>query len=295
MTEPQGRSPVLAKARIYFEMIKFEHSVFALPFAYMGLFLAERGMPRGRLFFWITVAMVSFRSMAMGANRLIDAAIDARNPRTSGRALPAKKLSRPFVWALTLMFFAVFEVSAWILGPLCFKLSVFPLLLAWLYPVMKRFTWLSHALLGIILGIAPYGSWIAARGDFSWVPGLLMIGITAWVAGFDIIYALQDVDFDRREGLFSFPSRFGLEKSLRVTAWLHGVTVVAWAAMGWQAGLGWIYASGLTAVVILLVREHWLIKSFGLKKIQEAFFTLNAIISLGLFAATLTDLWIRRS
>jgi 4-hydroxybenzoate polyprenyltransferase len=185
--------------------------------------------------------------------------------------------------------------SAHRLGPRCFNLSIFPVALAWLYPLMKRFTWLSHALLGIILGIAPYGSWLAATGQFSWIPGLLMIGIAAWVAGFDIIYALQDLEFDRREGLFSFPAVFGLEKSLKMTAWLHVLTVASWAGMGILAGLGWIYGSGLLIVCFLLVREYWLVKSFGLRKIQEAFFTINAVVSIGLFAATLADLWIRRS
>lgn len=279
------------KFKTFLEMIKFEHSIFALPFAYLGLFLAESGKPGASLFWGVTLAMVTFRSMAMGANRLLDRAIDARNPRTSGRALPAGRLSVPFVWGITLFFMAAFGVTAYALGPLCFRLSLIPLVMAWLYPCMKRFTWLSHLLLGMILGIAPYGSWIASRGEFSWVPGLLTIGITAWVAGFDIIYALQDLEFDRASGLHSFPARFGLKNSLKITAILHALTVLSWAVMGVVAGLHGIYAAGLILVAMLLIREHWLIHRYGLGKIQEAFFTINAVVSIGLFLATLADLW----
>ena len=281
------------KIRIFFEMIKFEHSVFALPFAYLGLFLALKGWPSAPLFFWITLAMVSFRTMAMGANRILDRHIDGANPRTKTRALPAGRLSLKVVWVLTLLFGAVFLMSAAVLSPLCFKLSPVPIFLAWLYPVTKRFTWLSHGVLGTILGIAPYGAWLAAGGSFSWVPGALMIGITAWVAGFDIIYALQDMSFDRTSGLYSFPARFGQDLSLKVSRWLHAIALVSWVAAGWLAGLQMTYWLGVILCGGFLLREHWLVHSCGLKKIQEAFFTMNAVISLTLFAAVLLDLSIR--
>jgi len=277
------------KTRTFLEMIKIEHSIFALPFAYLGLILGERGWPRLEIFIWVTAAMVSFRTMAMGFNRLIDMPIDRDNPRTSARALPAGKLKPGFVWWMTLLAFFLFEVSAAQLGTLCLSLSPWAAFLAWLYPFAKRFTWLSHFLLGIILAMAPYGAWIGSRHDFSWIPGLFSIGIAAWVAGFDIIYALQDEEFDRQYGLFSFPARFGKAASLRLTQILHVLTVVCWLGAGILAGLGAIYFAGLVLVVIFLVREHWLVASFGLKKLEEAFFTMNAIVSLSVFAAVLAD------
>jgi len=184
------------KTAVFLEMIKFEHSIFALPFAYLGLVLGEGGWPRWNLFLWVTVAMVSFRTMAMALNRIIDIEIDRDNPRTESRALPKGRLNIPFVWLASLVSFVIFEFSAYRLGPLCLALSPIPVALAWLYPWTKRFTWFSHLILGIILGIAPYGAWLASRDAFSWVPGFLFLGVATWVAGFDIIYALQDQDFD---------------------------------------------------------------------------------------------------
>lgn len=277
---------------IFLEMIKFEHSIFALPFAYLGLVLGENGWPRLELFIWVTVAMVSFRSMAMGANRLIDLRIDMANPRTSARALPAKKISVSGVWFLTLAFMALFLLSAAILGPLCLKLAAIPLALAWLYPFMKRFSWTCHFVLGLVLGIAPYGAWIASRGTFSWTPGLLTIGIVCWVSGFDIIYALQDLDFDKKNGLFSFPSRFGRMTSLKVTRILHMLTLICWTGVGMLEHSGLIFWIGIFAVGGFLLREHWLVARHDLAKIQEAFFTMNAVVSVVVFVATFIDILI---
>jgi len=277
------------KVSVFLEMIKFEHSIFALPFAYLGLFLAENGWPRIVLFLWVTVAMVSFRTMGMALNRLVDASIDALNPRTQNRALPAKKISFPFVWLAVFCSFAIFELSALKLGRLCFFLSPIPVFLAVIYPWTKRFTWFSHFILGIILGIAPYGAWLASRAEFSWVPGLMMLGVASWVAGFDVIYALQDEEFDREQGLYSFPVRFGFQKSLILTQILHVVTLSAWLAAGWLAGLGWIYLLGMLVVTVFLLREHWLVRSFGIKKLGEAFFSMNAIVSVAVLVATVAD------
>lgn len=274
------------------EMIKFEHSVFALPFAYLGLFLAAQGRPSFGIFLAVTLAMVGFRTMAMGLNRLLDQEIDALNPRTKERALPAKKLSRSYVWLWTVGSFLVFIFSVTQLDPRCLWLSPIPVALAVLYPLMKRHTWLSHFILGLVLGIAPYGAWIATGREFSWIPGFLCLGVTAWVAGFDIIYALQDEAFDREQGLHSLPSRFGLGISLWMTRLLHAVTILAWMLAGWLAGLSWIYFMGVTGVILFLLREHWLVRSFGLKKINEAFFTMNAVVSILIFTAALIDtLW----
>jgi 4-hydroxybenzoate polyprenyltransferase len=281
------------KLLTFFEMIKWEHSIFALPFAYLGLFLAENGWPRPWLFWLITLTMVSFRTMAMAANRLIDAAIDARNPRTQNRALPAGLLKKTFVCFAALGSFLIFEWAVAGLGKRCLYLSPVPVLLAWFYPWAKRFTWLSHLLLGMILGIAPYGAWLASRGTWSWIPFFLSIGVTVWVAGFDIIYALQDVDFDRQYGLYSLPAKFGEQRAMTVTRWLHVGSAIAWGIAGWVAGLGWIYVSGIAVIVFFLVRQHWLIRSFGLKKVEEAFFTMNAIVSVAILVAAVADLSLR--
>jgi 4-hydroxybenzoate polyprenyltransferase len=277
----------------FLEMIKWEHSVFALPFAYLGLFLAENGWPRFQLWAWVTVAMVSFRTMAMAANRVVDAAIDARNPRTKDRALPAGKLRPAGVVAAALISLLVFEWSARSLGSLCFILSPVPVLLAWFYPYAKRFTWSSHWILGIILGIAPYGAWLASRGQWSWIPAFLSAGVAAWVAGFDMIYALQDVDFDRSEGLYSFPARFGQKTTMRMTQVLHGLSVASWMIAGYLAGMGWIYTGGLVLIAFFLIRQQWLIRSFGLQRIEESFFVMNAIVSIAIFVAALADLSLR--
>lgn len=286
-------SRLLGKTRVFLEMIKFEHSIFALPFAYAGLFLGESGWPRWRLFLLVSVAMVSCRTMGMALNRLIDLKIDALNPRTQSRALPAGMLKKNFVWLATFISFVIFEWSAYQLGPLCFKLSAVPVLLSVLYPFLKRFTWLSHMVLGIILAIAPYGAWLASTSQFSWAPGFISLGVMAWVTGFDVIYALQDVAFDRKQGLYSFPARFSPEAGLKVTRLLHALTIFFWFAAGWTAGLGWIYILGLIAAALFLIREHWLIRAFGLQKVSEAFFTMNAVISVIFLISVVLDLSFR--
>lgn len=281
---------IAVKIGLYLEMIKIEHSIFALPFAYLGLFLAEDGFPPFSTFFWVTVAMVSFRSMAMGLNRLLDCSIDAKNPRTAQRALPTGKLKTGSVIVITIIFLGIFEFSAWCLNPLCFQLSPLPVLLAVFYPLTKRFTWLSHWVLGMILGIAPYGAWLASRQEFSWVPAWLMVGVMTWVAGFDIIYALQDQAFDRQHGLYSLPACFGEKVSLFTTQILHGMTLVAWTIAGLLGGRGLLYFTGIVFVAFFLFREHWLIRAYGSQKIQEAFFTMNAVVSVSIFMAAVADL-----
>ena len=281
---------LVKKTRIFLEMIKFEHSLFALPFAYLGLFLASGGWPRLATLGWVTLAMVSFRTSAMALNRLIDQEIDASNPRTENRALPAGLLRRSFVWIAVMVSLSFFTLSAARLGRLCLILSWVPLALAVLYPFCKRFTWMSHFLLGFILGIAPYGAWLAAGKSFSWIPALLMMGVTAWVAGFDMIYALQDREFDRNSGLYSFPACFGEPASLVCTRILHGLAFIFWTAAGVLAGLGWFYFAGLAMAGFFLIRENWLVRTFGLSKVGQAFFTMNAVVSISLFVFVLADL-----
>ena len=280
---------MMTTIQVFFREIKLEHSLFALPFAYLGLFLAEGGWPRAGIFFWVTAAMISFRTFGMAWNRLVDRHIDAKNPRTSSRALPQGELTSRFVWGAALVSCAIFVASTWLLGPLCLLLSPVPIVLAGIYPTLKRFTWLSHGVLGIILGISPYGAWLASRGEFSWVPGFLTIGVTSWVAGFDILYSLQDFDFDREFSLKSVPARFGKKTALGLAAMLHGVALAAWSAAGSAAGLGWIYGVGLVMVAAFLFREHWLLHRFGLVRMNQAFFTMNAAVSVMVLFAAVAD------
>lgn len=281
---------MLKRLVIFLEMIKFEHSLFALPFAYLGLFLAAGGWPGLSMFVWVTAAMVTFRTASMALNRLIDQEIDARNPRTRERALPAGLLKRSFVWGISLAALMLFAFCAYQLNDLCFRLCWIPIVLSVLYPFCKRFTWAAHFLLGFILGIAPYGAWLAAGREFSWVPGFFMIGVTVWVAGFDIIYALQDRSFDQQAGLFSIPACFGEGASLFLTRLLHAAALAAWAAAGVLAGLGPVYFTGLFLAGFFLIRENWLVRTFGLARLGQAFFTLNAVISVSLFGFVLADL-----
>jgi 4-hydroxybenzoate polyprenyltransferase len=278
---------------LFLEMIKFEHSIFALPFAYLGLFFAQKNFPSVFLLIWVTVAMVSFRTLAMSLNRLLDRAIDAENPRTQSRALPQKKIRTKFVWAAAGVSLLVFEGSAFALGPLCFWLSPVPVVLAWVYPLTKRFTWASHFVLGLVLGIAPYGAWIAVTGEFAWAPAFLTAGVLCWVAGFDMIYAFQDIDFDIRNRLFSFPAKFGIAKTLLLTRGLHVLAVLCWAVAGYLNGAGWVYGLGLGVVAYFLVREHQLIRSFGIAKMNEAFFMMNAVVSVTLFLAVVFDMTLK--
>lgn len=280
-----------SRLQTFFQDIKFEHSLFALPFAYLGLFLAEGGWPRLRPLIWVTIAMVAFRTFAMAVNRLIDREVDRLNPRTRARALPEKRLFPSYYLAMSSLSLAIFLGSAWMLGTLCLFLAPVPAGLAVVYPFLKRFTWLSHGVLGTLLGISSYGAWLASRPEFSWIPGLLLIGIAAWVAGFDILYSLQDYEFDRGSGLRSIPVKFGARTALKIAVALHAVSVFAWAGVGWLAPLGWIYTAGLAGAVLLLGREHWLVHRFGLARIEEAFFRMNVGVSLILFFATVLDLF----
>ena len=189
----------------------------------------------------------------------------------------------------TIVSFLIFEGSSWKLGSLCFLLSPVPVALAAIYPLTKRFTWLSHFVLGLILGIAPYGAWIASRQAFGWTPAFLTAGVMMWVAGFDMIYALQDVEFDRRQGLYSVPAKFGEAGTLWITRLLHALAVFCWAAAGFLNGAGWIYWLGLVLVVYFLIREHQLIRVSGIAKMNEAFFVMNAVVSFALFSAAVLD------
>jgi 4-hydroxybenzoate polyprenyltransferase len=261
-------------------LVKFEHTVFALPFAYVGALLAVGGAPSGHDLLWITVAMVGARSLAMGLNRLLDAAIDARNPRTAGRELPAGVLSRAQVWAFCVLSFAVFLVAVWQLDPVVRWLWPIPVAGFVVYPYLKRFTWLCHLWLGAVDGLAPVGAWVAITGELPWEAWALGAAVGFWIAGFDLLYALFDVDVDRAQGLHSWATRFGEAGAFRGARAFHGLTVVLLAAAGAGLGLGVAYWTGVLAVGALLLWEHSLVGPGNLRRLDAAFFTMNGVISV---------------
>jgi 4-hydroxybenzoate polyprenyltransferase len=269
--------------RTTLEMIKFEHSVFALPFALTGAVLAARGLPAWRTLAWIVVAMVAARSAAMSFNRIADARLDAANPRTAARALPTGVLSRRFVALFTAVSAVVFVLAARQLNPLCFRLSPVALVILLLYSYTKRFTVLSHLLLGFCLGMAPAAAWIAVRGTLEWPILLLTTAVMLWTAGFDIIYACQDVEFDRQTGLRSLPACLGVGRALRIATFFHLLMLGLLVALALIEHLGWISLSGLAAVTALLAYEHSLVRPNDLSKVNAAFFTVNGYISVLFF------------
>jgi 4-hydroxybenzoate polyprenyltransferase len=262
------------------EMIKIEHSVFALPFAMIGALLAARGWPTGPQILWIVVAMIGARSAAMSFNRLIDRHIDARNPRTAQRALPAGLLSTQFVAGFALLASALLVFAAYQLNPLAFRLSPVALAVLFVYSYTKRFTVFSHLVLGFCLGMAPAAAWIAIRGTLSPSILLLTAAVTLWTAGFDILYACQDVDFDRRTGLHSVPQRWGIARALQVSAAMHALMVLLLIALARAEQLGWISLLGVAVTAALLVYEHRLVKPFDLSRLNAAFFNINGWIGI---------------
>ncbi len=279
------------------EAIKFRHSVFALPFALTAALLALRGTELGARelawkLAWIVVAMVAARSAAMAFNRLIDASIDARNPRTATRALPAGTLSKRFAAAFVAVASAAVVIAAWQLNPLCLKLSPLALALALGYSYTKRFTALSHLVLGAVLGIAPAAAWIAIRGTLDPAILSLTLGVMLWTAGFDIIYSCQDVEFDRTAGLHSIPARVGIAKALVVSRCFHAA-MVASLVVAWQSmGLGWLALVGICAVAALLIYEQSLVRASDLSRVNAAFFAVNGWISVLLFGFWAADIWL---
>ena len=271
-------------------MVKIEHTIFALPFAFMGAFLAARGFPRPAQIGWILVAMVGARSAAMAFNRLVDVPFDAKNPRTVNRALPRKQLTPGFVIVFLLVSSAVFLLAASQLNRLSLELSPLALGIVFFYSYTKRFTWLTHLFLGISLACAPIGAWIAIRGTVESAPLILGLAVILWVAGFDVIYACQDVEFDKRELLNSIPRRFGIAASLWISAFLHLAMLIILGFLFWREGLGTISFLGLVLVGLLLAYEHNLVRPADLSRVNTAFFTINGWISILLFATTMIDL-----
>jgi 4-hydroxybenzoate polyprenyltransferase len=276
-------------ARRFVSLVKFEHTVFALPFAFVGAILSVAEVPAAATLGWVTLAMVGARSLAMALNRLIDAEIDARNPRTAARELPSGLLSRAQVTAFCVASLAVFLVAVWQLDPIVHPLWPIPVALFVLYPYTKRFTWLCHLVLGLSTGLAPLGAWLAVSGDVDVAPFMLWAAVALWIGGFDIIYATTDVDFDRHEGLYSIPVRFGIGPALMVTRVCHLLAVALLIAVGVHLGLGPLYYLGLAVVAALLGYENAIVRPDDLSRVNVAFFTLNGVISMVFLAGVLAD------
>jgi 4-hydroxybenzoate polyprenyltransferase len=285
---------VFTNTKTTLEMIKWEHSIFALPFALCGAMLAANGLPSARQLFWIVVAMVSARSAAMAFNRLVDADYDAANPRTAMRALPAGTLSRTFVAFFVVISAAVLVLAAYELNWLAFRLSPVALAIVLLYSYTKRFTRWSHLVLGFALGVAPAAAWIAVKGNLDLRILLLTFAVTFWVAGFDVLYACQDIEFDRTAKLYSLPSRLGIKRSLLVARLLHFTMFLFLLLLLPVFGLGTIALVGITAVALLLGYEHSLVKADDLSKLDAAFFTMNGVIAVAFFVFVAADKLLHR-
>ena len=281
---------ILGKVAVLLENTKFAHTVFALPFAYTGMVLAAGGLPDGRQFVWVTLAMVGARTLAMSANRLIDAEIDARNARTAGRPLPRGIIKPADVWPVIAVSLVLYFTAAWWLNDLTLGLAPVALVFLIGYSYTKRFTWASHWVLGITDGAAAAGGWIAVSGRFTPGSWLLWLAVAVWIAGFDLLYACQDVEFDRREGLHSLPARFGVAAALRWARLCHLLTALSLLALGAIMGLGFAYWLGWAVAVALLLYEHSLVRPDDLSRLDMAFFNVNGYISIIVFGATLTAL-----
>jgi 4-hydroxybenzoate polyprenyltransferase len=282
-------SAAVALPRRFASLVKIEHTVFALPFAYIGALLAVGDIPSGHDLVWITVAMVGARSLAMGLNRLIDREIDARNPRTATRELPAGLLSRVQVTAFCAAAFAVYLLACFQLDPIVRWLWPIPVAGFVVYPYLKRFTWLSHLWLGAVDGLAPVGAWVAITGELPWEAWLLGAAVAAWIAGFDAFYSLFDRDVDVQQGLHSVAVRYGVRGAFWAARLLHVATVVLLAAAGVGLGVGWLYWLGVAVVAVLLVYEHSLVRPGDLRRLDAAFFTVNGVISVVFLAFVLAD------
>jgi 4-hydroxybenzoate polyprenyltransferase len=278
----------------YLSLVKFSHSIFALPFALMGAWLAGRGVPPLGVLGWIVVAAVAARTAAMGFNRLVDRGIDAKNPRTARREIPAGVISPGRAALLVGVSAVVFVAASFALNPLCGRLAPVVLVVLLGYSFAKRFTALVHFWLGLALGLAPPAAWLAVRGSLEGdvsAPLLLGLAVLSWVAGFDLIYSCQDAEYDAGRGLHSVPARFGVPRALNLARGLHTLTVVLLGLVAWRADLSWIFLVALVLAAALLVWEHSIVSADDLSRVDMAFFTLNGWVGVGLFLGTALDLW----
>ena len=281
-------TPALLPTR-FARLIKIEHTIFALPFAYVGAFLAVHGTPSGHDLLWITLAMVGARSLAMALNRLIDAGIDARNPRTAGREIPSGQLSVAQVVVFCLVSLALFLAAVWQLDPLVRWLWPIPVAGFVVYPYLKRFTWLCHFWLGAVDGLAPVGAWVAITGRLPWQAWMLGAAVALWVSGFDLFYALFDQEVDRRQGLHSIVTRFGVRGAFLGARLAHATTVACLVAAGLGLHVGAVYWVGVAVVALLLGYEHSLVRPTDIRRLDMAFFTMNGVISVAFAIFVIVD------
>ena len=281
----------LQKIRLLLDSIRFEHTIFALPFAYLGMVLAADGLPTIHQFIWITVAMGSARTLAMAANRIIDRYLDALNPRTSNRHLPSGRVRLMEMATMTLVSLAIFLVAASQLNFLCFALAPVAVVVVVGYSYTKRFTWMSHFVLGIADGIAPAGAWVGVTGSLSWEPVLMAFSVAVWIGGFDIIYSCQDYEFDVEHGIHSIPQRFGLRNALLCARVAHGLTSVSLLVLGLWLNLGFPFYIGWLITTGLLVYENSLVSPRDFSKLNMAFFNINGYIAVIIFAFTFASIY----
>ncbi|MCR4435687.1 MAG: UbiA-like polyprenyltransferase [Clostridiales bacterium] len=285
---------VLSKLRTYGELVMFSHTLFSIPFGLIAMFLAADGLPSPWITLWTLIALVSARTAANALNRVVDKDIDALNPRTAGRHFPKGLVKTSEVLLFILVCLGLLVLSAFMLNPVCVVLLPVPLFIFFVYSFTKRFTWACHIILGMACGGAPVGAWIAVTGNITWVSLILGTIVMFWVAGFDIIYGAQDVDFDREEGLYSIPSVFGVKKALIVSAVFHFLCVLLLIYVGFLARLGWIYAAGVAIGTCLLFYEHRIVSPTNLKNVTIASYSVNQVVSTVLLVFTTADIFILR-
>lgn len=278
------------KIRKFLDMIDFGHTLFGLPFTYLGAILAAGGWPTAAQLGWITLAMISARTAALCLNRLIDREIDRANPRTTHWTLASGELNANLVWVLVFLFLGLLLFSAARLNWLCFKLAPLAVLVLWGYSYTKRFTWWCHLILGLAIGMGPVGAWIAITGSLDWQPFVMGLAVAFWIAGFDTMYACQDIEFDRSRGLSSIPARFGEVGALRFSAVFHVLMVLMLVVNAWIFSLGIWYYAGVLFAAIILCYEHYIVKPGNLSRVNFASFKINRYVGLIIFATTLTDI-----
>lgn len=286
-------SEMIGKLKTYGNLVMFSHTLFSLPFAMVAMLWAAQGIPSLWTFIWILLALVGARNGANAINRLVDRHIDAKNPRTAGRHLPSGQVNVREVMGLIIVCFALYLLAAFMLNPLCVVLSPLPVIIFLLYSYTKRFTWACHLVLGIACGGAPVGAWIAVKGNIGWASLVLGAVVTLWIAGFDIIYAVQDVKFDREENLFSIPSIFGVKNALMISTLFHILAVGMLLYLYFYRDLGWLYLTGLGIVGLLLAIEHIMVSPENMRNVKIASYSINQIVSVVFFVFAALDLFLK--
>ena len=267
----------------------FSHTLFSLPFALIGMIWAAQGLPPAVTILWILIALIGARNGANALNRIVDKDFDKKNPRTANRHMPKGEVKNYEAWGIVLLCFSIFILAAFMLNPLCFRLSPVALFLFIIYSYTKRFTWLCHIVLGITCGGAPVGAWLAVTGELALAPIILGAVVTLWIAGFDIIYATQDIDFDRKVGLFSIPAKFGLKGSLYISSLFHFVMIILLISLYFIMQIGWLYLFGIFISSILLALEHYIVSPSNEKTMKIASYNINKVVSVLIFIFTMLD------